>query len=53
MSKLQEEIKAVQGLLAQIGRDDPELLEDMIEGQTEFKEIMGWLVNKIKEEMIS
>lgn len=50
MSKLQEEIQAVQDLLAQIGRDDPELLEDMIEGQTEFKEIMGWLVNKIKEE---
>ena len=53
MNKLALEIEAVNRIkaeLAQAGELDPDLKSDMIEGNTDFTEIITYLVGKVKDE---
>lgn len=47
---LKIELGRVAELRALLGTDDPELLHDVIEGQTDLFEIMDWLLGKLADE---
>jgi hypothetical protein len=47
---LQLALDKVAEIRALLGTDDPELLHDVIEGQTDLFEIMDWLLDKLADE---